>query len=107
MKKLLLILPLTLILFFMFGCQDKEAMAELDALKAQAELEEQNKEFVLHFYEEIDKQNFEAAIGMLAPMQVGSQMPDERGFPPFKFGTEVKSSSVIARRERDFFEYSN
>jgi len=27
----------------MVGCQDKEAMAELEAMKAQAEVEEQNK----------------------------------------------------------------
>ena len=44
---------------------------------------------------------------MLAPTQLGSQMPGEHGFAPPKFGAEVKSSSVIARRERDFFEYSN
>jgi len=43
MKKLFMILPLALILCFMIGCQDKEAMAELDALKAQAEAEEQYK----------------------------------------------------------------
>jgi steroid delta-isomerase-like uncharacterized protein len=66
MKKLCMILPLALILFFMVGCQDKEAMAELEELKAQAAVEEQNKELVLRFYEEIDKQNFDAAIAMLA-----------------------------------------
>jgi predicted ester cyclase len=32
----------------MVGCQDKEAMAELEAMKAQAEVEEQNKEIVLN-----------------------------------------------------------
>jgi hypothetical protein len=39
MKKLLLILPLALILCFMVGCQDKAAMAELEATKAQVEVE--------------------------------------------------------------------
>jgi hypothetical protein len=67
MKKLLLILPLALILCFAAGCQDKAAMAELEDFKAQKEVEEQNKELVLRFYEEIDNQNFEAAIAMFAP----------------------------------------
>ena len=34
MKKLSLILHLTLILCIMVGCQDKEAMAELEEMKA-------------------------------------------------------------------------
>ena len=41
-KKLFMILLLTLILCFMVGCQDKEALAELEESKAQAEVEEQN-----------------------------------------------------------------
>ena len=51
MKKLLLILPLALILCFMVGCQDKAAMAELEAMNAQAEVEEQNKEIVKRYWE--------------------------------------------------------
>ncbi len=45
MKKLLMILPLALILCLMVGCQDKEAMEEL---------EEQNVEIVLQFFNSID-----------------------------------------------------
>ncbi len=59
MKKSLMIIPLALILCFTFGCQDKEAMAELEAMKAQAEVEEQNKELVQNFFEELDKGNAE------------------------------------------------
>ena len=44
MKNLCMILPMALIICFMVGCQDKEAMAELEEFKAQAELKEQNKE---------------------------------------------------------------
>jgi hypothetical protein len=66
MKKLCMVLSLVLVLCFAYGCQDKAAMAELEAFRAQAEVEEQNKELVLRFYEEIDKQNFDAAIEMLA-----------------------------------------
>ena len=58
MKKLFLILPLALILCFMVGCQDKEAMAEVEA---------QNRELVVRMYEEIDKQNFDFPIELCAP----------------------------------------
>jgi hypothetical protein len=51
MNKLYMALPLILILCFMVGCQDKEAMAELEAIKAQAEVEEQNKALVMRYYE--------------------------------------------------------
>jgi ketosteroid isomerase-like protein len=58
MKNLFLIIPLVILLCFAFGCQDKEAMAELEEMKAQAELEEQNKAIVLRLFEELDKKNF-------------------------------------------------
>ena len=38
-----MVIPLVFLLCFTFACQDDEAMAELDAMKAQAEVEEQNK----------------------------------------------------------------
>jgi steroid delta-isomerase-like uncharacterized protein len=43
----------------MVGCQDKEAMAELEEFKAQAEVEEQNKELIRNGIEEMSKKNFE------------------------------------------------
>ena len=61
MKKLISILPLVLILCFMVGCQDKAAMAELEEFKAQAALEEQNKELVKGLTEELNKGNAEGA----------------------------------------------
>jgi steroid delta-isomerase-like uncharacterized protein len=51
----------------MVGCQDKEAMAELEAMKAQKAVEEQNKALVLKWYEELDKGNIEAVIDLFAP----------------------------------------
>jgi len=39
----------------MVGCQDKEAMAELEAFEAQAEVETQNEKFVHQFMEDMDK----------------------------------------------------
>ena len=52
MKKLYVILPLALILCFMVGCQDKAAMAELEEFRAQAEVEEQNKELMTRWFKE-------------------------------------------------------
>ena len=59
MKRLYLILPMALILCLMVGCQDNAAMAELEAFKAQAAVEEQNKEIVKRFWEEFNKGNAE------------------------------------------------
>jgi steroid delta-isomerase-like uncharacterized protein len=53
MKKLLFIIPLVFLLCFTFSCQDKEAMAELEAMKAQAEVEEQNKGIIKRSNEEL------------------------------------------------------
>ena len=60
MKKLLMVIPLALILCFMVGCQDKEAMAELDAMKAQAEIEEENIALVKRRYEAWNSGDVEA-----------------------------------------------
>ena len=67
MKKLFMIIPLALILCFMVGCQDKEAMAELEEFKAQAEVEEQNKALVKSMYEASEKGDFEAYKEVVAP----------------------------------------
>jgi predicted ester cyclase len=57
MKKLHLILLLSPLLCFMVGCQDKEAMAELEAMKARTEIEEQNIELIRDYFAAIDKGN--------------------------------------------------
>jgi steroid delta-isomerase-like uncharacterized protein len=67
MKKLSMILPLALILCFMVGCQDKEAMAELEAMKAQVKVEEQNKALVHNLYEHWHSRNIDALTEMHAP----------------------------------------
>jgi len=70
MKKLHLILPLALILCFMVGCQDKEAMAELEAMKAQAAVEEQNKTLVKQYYDAFLKGDIETLKEILSPEYV-------------------------------------
>ncbi len=67
MKKLLMVITLALILCFMVGCQDKEAMAELEEFKAQAEVEEQNKELAQKIFEAWGKGDFETFKEFLAP----------------------------------------
>jgi len=66
MKKLYVILPLALILCFMVGCQDKAAMAELEEFRAQAAVEEQNKEIARQIYKAIDEQNFNTFLELCA-----------------------------------------
>ena len=61
MKKLFMILPLVFLLCFTFGCQEKEAM------KAQTEVEEQNKSLVKSMFEALGKGDFEAYKEIVAP----------------------------------------
>jgi steroid delta-isomerase-like uncharacterized protein len=68
MKKLSVILPLALILCFVISCQDKEATAELEDFRAQAELETQNKELVRKVMEATwSTGDYEALKELLAP----------------------------------------
>ena len=59
MKKYLCAVPLVLLLCFSFACRDKAAMAELEKYKAQAKLEEQNKELARSFFAAIDRNDFD------------------------------------------------
>ena len=67
MKKLFMILPLALILCFMVGCQDKEAMAKLEAMEVEAKVWEQNKELAKGLFEELNKGNLEIWKELCAP----------------------------------------
>ena len=67
MNKLCMILLLVLILCFTVGCQDREAMAELEKMKAQAEIEEQNKALFRYMLEETDKGNYAAWEEVCSP----------------------------------------
>jgi len=67
MKNLLMVIPLVLLLCLTFACQDKEAIAELEAMKAQAAVEEQNKELVKGLLEELNNGNAEIWKELCAP----------------------------------------
>jgi len=67
MKKLLMVIPLVFLLCMTFGCQDKEAMAELEEFKAQEAVEEQNKALVKSYIDEFNKGNVEILNEVCAP----------------------------------------
>ena len=67
MKKPWMILPLALILCFMVGCQDKEAMAELEKFKTQAAVEEQNKELARNVHLAWAKRDYDFIRASCAP----------------------------------------
>jgi predicted ester cyclase len=66
MKKQLIPILLAFLLCFAFSCQNKEAMAELEKLRAQAEVEEQNKEIVKRWISELDKGNLGIVDALIA-----------------------------------------
>jgi len=117
MKKLLMIIPLVILLCFTFGCQNKEAMAELEEFKAQAEVEEQNKGLVKRMYEAFEKGDFEAYKEVVAPEYVWylpsrSTKPTSRektiefgkmlknGFPDFAYSIEelIAEDDIVMSR---------
>ena len=51
MNRSLVFLPLVILMAFTLGCQDQQGLAELEGMKAQAVVEEQNRELVLSFFE--------------------------------------------------------
>jgi len=55
MKKLYVILPSVVLFCFTFACQDKEAMAELEALKAQIAAEDQHEADMKKLAENVQK----------------------------------------------------
>jgi steroid delta-isomerase-like uncharacterized protein len=83
-----MLLALALILCFMVGCQDKEAMAELEAMKAQAEVEEQNKELIRNFFEQWHSRNIENMSKLFAPDAKYNH--PSRGAIPFPFGEALE-----------------
>ena len=70
LTQLFLVISLCFLLCFSISCQKQEATAELEEMKAQAELEEQNKVLVKRIYETFSKGDLEAYKEMLAPEYV-------------------------------------
>jgi predicted ester cyclase len=67
MKKALFVVVATT-MFFGYSCQDKNVVAELEDLKAQAQVEEQNKALAERWHQELTvDRNWETADEILAP----------------------------------------
>ena len=67
MKKHLLVFSLVFLVCFVVGCQDKAAMAELEELKAQAALEEENKALYIRAEEAWAKGDIETIKEVFSP----------------------------------------
>jgi len=88
----------------MVGCQDKEAMAELEALKAQAEVEEQNKATFRYMLEETDKGNYEAWNEVCSP----DYICHFAGFPkPMNLEEHIQANSTFLVAFPDFHHEVN
>jgi len=67
LTQLFLVISLCFLLCFSISCQNQEAMAELEVMKAQAEVEEQNKELMRKSFEEWNKGNSEFFMEATTP----------------------------------------
>jgi steroid delta-isomerase-like uncharacterized protein len=67
MKSPLALAPLVILIALTVGCQDRQALAELEEMKAQTEVEEQNKALVTHLMQEFDKKNLDIVVEMNTP----------------------------------------
>lgn len=115
MKKQCMILLMALILCFMVGCQDKEAMAELEAMKAQAALEEQNKALFTRYQEELLEGDIEALKEIFSPdyvlHQPGQDRSLEEGIEALKqqramlTDWTISVEAIIAKRDKVILRY--
>jgi steroid delta-isomerase-like uncharacterized protein len=67
MKRSLVFLPLVILMAFTLGCQDQQALAELEEMKAQAEVEEENIELVRKVLEAWSRGDVEAFEELVTP----------------------------------------
>ena len=78
MKRLFCAIPLVCLLCFAFGCQDKAAMAELEAFKAQAEIEEQNIKNVYLWEKMWNEGNLDIVEQIMGHVKLSSQFESHR-----------------------------
>jgi len=67
MKKSLAFVFFVVLMSFSISCQNQQAIAELEEMKALAEAEEQNKALVTHLMQEFDKKNLDIVVEMNTP----------------------------------------
>lgn len=76
MKRYLYVVPLVFLFCFTIACQDKTAIAELEKYRAQAKVEEQNKEIVKRYVEEEAKGNLLRIIDEIVTPDVTYHYPN-------------------------------
>ncbi len=87
MRNPILVVSLVFLLGFTFACQNKAEKAELEKFRAQAKLEEQNKEIVRRTHNEVwSKGNMAVADELYASDYIAhwTSDPDTRGLDEFK-----------------------
>jgi len=85
MKALSLTISVAVLICLSLSCQDKAMMAELEAFRAQAKIEEQNEALRLRFMEELNKGN----VGIV----------DELCAPDYSYFSPSGTSGVRTREE--------
>ena len=68
MKRSLVFLPVVILMAFTLGCQDQQALVELEEMKVKQKSRAE-QEIVLRLYEDIDNQQFEEALAAFPLMQ--------------------------------------
>lgn len=66
MGRIVSVITLVFLIGATFGCLDKESSADLEEMKAQAEIEEQNKEIARELFAFIDALDFDRLNGLFA-----------------------------------------
>ena len=94
MKKLLCVIPLVLLLCFTISCQNKAEKAELQQLKAQAQLEAQNIEVIKKLFAELSKRNAGIFYEFYAP--------DSKYYFPSRISTPISRDDEVAQAKMFF-----
>ena len=104
MKKLFIILPLVLVLCFTFGCQNRETMAELEAMKARAKVEEQHKADLMKLAEKVQEAFDNQDIAAMAQLYAEDATIYSSGDPEPIRGREAfeKNQASFLRSMPDF-----
>jgi steroid delta-isomerase-like uncharacterized protein len=67
MIRSLVCLPLVIVMSFTLGCQNQQALADIEEMKAQTAVEDQNKEIGRQFFVAIDENDFDKLNELLDP----------------------------------------
>jgi steroid delta-isomerase-like uncharacterized protein len=94
MKYPILVASLIVLLCFAFGCQNKAEKAELEKVKAQAEIESRNIEVIKRLFAELSKRNAEIFLELYAP--------DSKYYFPSRISTPISRDDEVAQAKMFF-----